>query len=194
MSPRAIRAVALGLCSAYAASACWVIAAGGPLLGSFDRRLAHGAYHALPPLLFLPVFWSAAIFGPILALAAWHLVAGRPRRGASMAAALLATWGIYAATKLATAQPRPYVALGVPAARAGTDYQSFPSGHAALAALLLALAATGRGTAIALALVLAYVMASRMVLGMHHLGDVVAGALLGLGVGLAFRQAPERRP
>ncbi|HEV8303366.1 MAG TPA: phosphatase PAP2 family protein [Gemmatimonadales bacterium] len=84
--------------------------------------------------------------------------------------------------KRAVARPRPCDANGRPLALVDLpDPFSFPSGHAA--------AATAVGTAIALAHPLlaplllplaAAVAASRVTLRVHHVGDVVAGAALGV--------------
>jgi len=62
------------------------------------------------------------------------------------------------------------------------DPHSFPSGHAARAALLVVLlAAWGPGWAVPIAIVWApLVSLARVALGVHYLSDVVAGALLGL--------------
>jgi undecaprenyl-diphosphatase len=84
--------------------------------------------------------------------------------------------------KRAVARPRPCDANGRPLALIDLpDPFSFPSGHAA--------AATAVGGTIALAHPLlapvllplaALIAASRVTLRVHHVGDVVAGALLGL--------------
>jgi membrane-associated phospholipid phosphatase len=67
-----------------------------------------------------------------------------------------------------------------------TDPHSFPSGHAARA-FLLAILATGWGPAW-LALMLwiwaPLVGVARVALGVHFLSDIVAGAAIGIGVGL----------
>jgi undecaprenyl-diphosphatase len=66
------------------------------------------------------------------------------------------------------------------------DPHAFPSGHAARTALLAVLATTlgpwWLGLAFALWAVL--VAASRVVLGVHYVSDVVGGALLGVSCGL----------
>lgn len=67
-----------------------------------------------------------------------------------------------------------------------TDPHSFPSGHAARAAML-AVIAIGLGPpwfGVVLAIWAPLVMLARVAMGVHYLSDVIAGALLGLAVGL----------
>ena len=69
-----------------------------------------------------------------------------------------------------------------------TDPHSFPSGHAARMVMLAVLAA-GLGPAWLAVLLLVWaplVALARVAMGVHYLSDVLAGALLGLVVGLAF--------
>jgi membrane-associated phospholipid phosphatase len=66
-----------------------------------------------------------------------------------------------------------------------TDPHSFPSGHAARAALIAVLA-TGLGPAPLAAVLWIWaplVALARVAMGVHYLSDIVAGALLGLLVG-----------
>lgn len=69
-----------------------------------------------------------------------------------------------------------------------TDPHSFPSGHAARAFLLATLTlAWGPGWLAALLLPWAPLVAlARVAMGVHYLSDVVAGAALGLVIGLAL--------
>lgn len=73
--------------------------------------------------------------------------------------------------------------------KAGYWSNSFPSGHAAVAfALAFALGASyprWRGPALALA---ALIAASRVLLNLHYLSDVIAGVLLGIGLALLYRR------
>lgn len=67
-----------------------------------------------------------------------------------------------------------------------TDPHSFPSGHAVRAAMLAVLA-LGLGPAwfgLALLVWAPLVMAARVAMGVHYLSDVLAGAILGIGIGL----------
>jgi len=95
--------------------------------------------------------------------------------------------GAYNAIKYEVLRPRPFVALGAELRVSADEVQairpnsSFPSGHAAnafmLATLLAALLRRGLwplwyGLALLVAL-------SRVYLGLHYPGDVLAGAVLG---------------
>ena len=69
-----------------------------------------------------------------------------------------------------------------------TDPHSFPSGHAARMVMLAVLAAVlGPAWLAWLLLVWAPLVAlARVAMGVHYLSDVIGGALLGLGVGVAL--------
>jgi undecaprenyl-diphosphatase len=69
-----------------------------------------------------------------------------------------------------------------------TDPHSFPSGHAARAAILALFAASLGPPWFAWALLIwaPLVMLARVAMGVHYLSDVVAGALLGLLIGTAL--------
>jgi undecaprenyl-diphosphatase len=69
-----------------------------------------------------------------------------------------------------------------------TDPHSFPSGHAARMALLLALAAAWGPAWLAWLLLLwaPLVALARVAMGVHYLSDVLGGALVGLAVALLF--------
>lgn len=88
--------------------------------------------------------------------------------------------------KLAVRRRRPEGEWG--AIYRNTDPHSFPSGHAARAVLLAALAAAWGPAWLAAALLLwaPLVSLSRVAMGLHYLSDVLAGAALGLAAsGLA---------
>lgn len=74
---------------------------------------------------------------------------------------------------------------------------SFPSGHATSGFMAATLLANGRpvGRRGAWYLLAAVVAASRIHVGIHHASDVVAGALIGVGLGhLVMRVWPLPRP
>ena len=90
----------------------------------------------------------------------------------------------YAALKRGTSRRRPYEV--VPAVAAGAtplDAFSFPSGHT-LHAVSFTLVALAYYPALAPVLVVFTLLtaASRVVLGLHYPGDVLAGAALGAGI------------
>jgi len=69
-----------------------------------------------------------------------------------------------------------------------TDPHSFPSGHAARAVMLavLGLGLGPVGLGIVLLVWAPLVVLARVAMGVHYLSDVLAGALLGLAIGLAM--------
>ena len=123
-------------------------------------------------------FWAA---GLALVLwrgdAAWRLWAGH----IFLAIASLAV--IVLILKLLVRRRRPAGEWG--AIYRNTDPHSFPSGHAARAALLaVLLCAWGPSWAAPLAVAWApLVSLARVALGVHYLSDVVAGGILGLAAG-----------
>ncbi|MBV9880823.1 MAG: phosphatase PAP2 family protein [Gemmatirosa sp.] len=90
--------------------------------------------------------------------------------------------------KRTVGRPRPTLGAGVTALAAEPDRFSFPSGHAA-AAMSVALGyATAWPNAQPLLVALAVLVGvSRAVLGVHYVGDVIAGQLLALGAALVLR-------
>ncbi|WP_157981093.1 phosphatase PAP2 family protein [Pseudidiomarina insulisalsae] len=77
-------------------------------------------------------------------------------------------------------RPRPYQALSITAVIKAHDQFSFPSGHTTAAFLFAGLATTFFPELMPLWLLwAAAVGASRVLLGVHYPGDIVAGALLG---------------
>lgn len=122
--------------------------------------------------------------------------AGRPAAAFALIAIFLVEEAAVQSLKELVARPRPEWA-----ATAASGW-SFPSGHAARGALVAAMAVafvpTARkrllvGLAVAFGLLMA---AARVVLGVHHVSDVVAGAGLGLataGLGMGLLVALEAR-
>ncbi len=114
-----------------------------------------------------------------IALVVW----GEPRLGL---AALLGNAGSHLLVQIlkrAVARARPCDALGRPLALVHLpDPHSFPSGHAAAATAIAATIALAHPVAAPLVLPIAGLVAySRVSLRVHHVSDVLAGALLGLG-------------
>lgn len=112
--------------------------------------------------------------------ATWH------RNAALMAFAVCAQALIIFAVKLAVRRERPSGEWG--SVYRSIDPNSFPSGHATRA-VLLAVMAVGLGPAwfaIAVLVWAPLVSLARIFTGVHYLSDVLAGALIGLLMGLAM--------
>lgn len=115
-----------------------------------------------------------------------------PRRAWVEGAGLAVTLGVESVAvnvglKGIVRRPRPVLQ-----ARSGREFRttSFPSGHAASS--FAAATFLGRGGQRAPLLAAAGVVtASRVVIGVHHLSDVVAGAAVGVGFGLLGRRITE---
>jgi len=162
-----------------------------------DERMllaAHGAPAAL-----VPVFYVLTVIG-----GGWGLVpllpfaVHRPTRAltAWLLAAIVAQSALVSALKLAFGRPRPCDALGwcAPIDVASPGGGSFPSGHAAGAFAFAAFVAVRAPRWAVPAFACAFAVAwSRCVLGVHYPSDVLAGALLGGAVGVAFARR-SRRP
>lgn len=112
---------------------------------------------------------------------------GAPRLGLT---ALLANAGSHVFVQLlkrAVARARPCDAGGRPLALVDLpDLHSFPSGHAAAATAVALTVALGHPTVGPIVLPLAALVAySRVALRVHHVSDVLAGVVLGLGGAIA---------
>lgn len=121
-------------------------------------------------------FW----YGLMLALIVWRGGDALPTVLHMIIAGLLGTL-IYKGLKGATERPRPYqVCPAICCLTAPLDRFSFPSGHT-LHAVVFSLVATAYYPALGWLVwpFTALVAASRLVLGLHYVSDVLAGALLG---------------
>jgi undecaprenyl-diphosphatase len=124
--------------------------------------------------------------------------ARKPTRVATtwLFAALAGQGAIVGVLKLAVSRPRPCAALAWCAALGGScpTSGSMPSGHAAGAFTFAAFVAIRSPKWAAPAIFWAVLVAcSRCVLGMHYPTDVLAGAVLGSVVGVAFGVVSRRR-
>jgi membrane-associated phospholipid phosphatase len=130
-------------------------------------------------------FWMAGLS------LVWLATRGEWRaRSVYLAAGVVFLAVLVMAIKLAVRRRRPEGEWG--AIYRNTDPHSFPSGHAARAALL-AVMACGLGPAWFGLLVLLWsplVSLARVFMGVHYLSDILAGAVLGFLVGLAMLKAP----
>jgi undecaprenyl-diphosphatase len=98
--------------------------------------------------------------------------------------------------KAAIGRDRPFVVEPEPdpIAREPTTY-SFPSGHATVSfACAVVLAAAMPRLAVAFYALAGAIAWSRVVVGVHYPLDVLAGAVLGLGVGWVALRAPRTLP
>lgn len=94
---------------------------------------------------------------------------------------LLAAAAMTYRLKQQTRRPRPVAATGLYGG--GADIYSFPSGHASRWGVILVWATRGGLGRLLLALLLAlWTGWSRVRLGIHTLGDVLAGLVLGIGL------------
>jgi undecaprenyl-diphosphatase len=155
--------------------------------------------HRLGPL--DPVFVALTVVGSLGAIwIAIAVVLSFARR--TPVPFMLVTAGVLTADmcslglKILAGRDRPYVAHPDPEPLIGTPLDlSFPSGHSATAfAGATILAAYLPRLAVPLYVLAALVGFSRVYVGVHYPLDVVAGALLGTGIGFVFVWLERRRP
>lgn len=125
------------------------------------------------------IFWYALIL-------AMPILLGRRGVGAALHMALVGSLAlvIYRQLKHRLVRERPFVRLaGIECLMRPLDRYSFPSGHT-LHAVAFTVVACGYLPILAIVLVpfASAVAASRVILGLHYPTDVLAGALLGLGL------------
>jgi membrane-associated phospholipid phosphatase len=123
---------------------------------------------------------------PGLGLLGWFGSAGWRERCVWMLVGIMITALIVFAIKFTVRRRRPEGEWG--GIYRLTDPHSFPSGHAARS-VMLAVLGIGLGPAwfgIVLLVWAPLVVLARVAMGVHYLSDVLAGALLGLGIGLAI--------
>jgi undecaprenyl-diphosphatase len=110
------------------------------------------------------------------------LAVGERRLGSAALLALSLSHLVVRVLKRAVARPRPCDATGRPLALVDLpDPFSFPSGHAASAMAMAVTLAWGEPSLTPVLLAVAVlVCASRVTLRVHHVGDVIAGAAIGV--------------
>jgi len=108
---------------------------------------------------------------------------GTEETGRTLTEGILLTYGAVGVLKLAVARPRPD----------GSGEDGFPSAHAAGTACAAAILwdRWGAGAGIPAAAVAGFTALSRISLGRHYPSDVIAGAAIGLAVGLAASDAHD---
>lgn len=165
-----------------------------------DSRLFLAVNEAFPAWL-AAVFLAITQLGGVIGIPAWLVVMAwvdrhrRAQRAAFCAGAVVVAMAVDQALKFLIARARPWSVL--PATHVvgtlETSY-SFPSGHTT-ASFALAMAATLAFPRLRPwpLVVAALVGFSRIVVGMHYPGDVLAGAWLGVTVSLALSFLARRR-
>jgi len=111
------------------------------------------------------------------------IVLGEPQLGFATLLANAGSHLLVQVLKRAVARARPCDAMGRPLALVDLpDPHSFPSGHAAAATAVTVTVALAHPFLSPLVLPLASMVAySRVALRVHHVSDVLAGAILGMG-------------
>jgi undecaprenyl-diphosphatase len=127
------------------------------------------------------VFWYALIL-------TLPLIYGRDGLLPSVRMAIVGVLGlaIYKSLKCRLVRERPYVAMiGIVAGTPALDRYSFPSGHTLHATSFSILAIDAFPALVWLCAPFAVLVAiSRVVLGLHYLTDVAAGAVIGAGIAI----------
>jgi membrane-associated phospholipid phosphatase len=148
----------------------------------------HGIHRSARPVFYgaVPLAWGAAVLRGGDYAGAYRLTVAQG-----------ATYGLVLGLKHLVGRPRPFVTRALVSrsshygASQGGQYQSFPSGHAALsAAIATSVGLThprwyvlGPGAAWAVGVSL-----SRLHLGVHYPSDVVVGTAIGVGVAVLVHQ------
>lgn len=188
-SATALAVALVGALAAFAALAA-AMRAGGRLveLDGDVARWAAGSMPAWAEWLARPVTWLGGLVGVavvVFCVSAWLLHRGERQRATLLVVVTVGIQLLVAMAKQGFARERPAFgsAIDLPSSF------SFPSGHAAsgiavfgLLGLLAARVPQARSRAIAITgfVVGALVGASRVVLNVHYVSDVLAGACLGL--------------
>jgi membrane-associated phospholipid phosphatase len=126
-----------------------------------------------------------------LGLAGAALAPARRRRFLAAAAAAPAAVGVNFLVKLAVGRDRPVIE-GHPPLGPAPNKLSFPSAHSTTAvAAATVLARVAPAARLPLFSLAALICVGRPYLGMHYPSDVLAGAVLGYGLGRAYPLPPE---
>jgi undecaprenyl-diphosphatase len=105
-------------------------------------------------------------------------------------ASILLTWGVTQPLKLIVARPRPFIVGDAQLVGKAPEGFSFPSQHAAFSFTMATTTVLYRRTLGIIALLSAALVAySRVYLGVHYWGDIIAGAIIGSLVAYAVDKA-----
>lgn len=163
-----------------------------PLAQRADVRVGDAIRRAGSPALDRAVTLTTdlgSLYG-VVGLAAVLAAARRRRTAADVLAVGAVTWNVAQASKRVVRRRRPYEADGVRRLIRPPTGSSFPSGHAAVGAGVMAVvgaAAAGPAGRRAADAVGAYVALSRVYVGVHYPTDVIGGAGMGLTVAAVWR-------
>lgn len=111
-----------------------------------------------------------------------HLLGGPFGRGVFMLASGAVLWSVATALQFLFQRPRPFKVPGHPEPLSSLSWvtPSFPSGHATLAFAAAAVLTLTTGWVLPFFFAAFLVALSRVAVGVHYLGDVIAGAFLGI--------------
>ena len=176
----AIGAASFALSLADPAAKAWAIGHQVPELRAVGEALSHWGQLHLAPAFALMALWLVGL--------AWKRLELRVAAGSGALAALVAGT-LVQVLKAGFGRPRPYVDLpdGFYWFEFQSRFHSFPSGHALHCfAIVGAVAILAPRTGAFLALLATAVTASRFYVLAHYPSDLLAGVLLGLGIGVQF--------
>ncbi|MDO8538527.1 MAG: phosphatase PAP2 family protein [archaeon] len=151
-----------------------------PLMDLFFKNITHFGN---------PIFW--------LIISAMFYWVGKEKASMYLTNLMLFSAMTVEVLKIYFASPRPEIVFGskirVLSVEEFSTY-SFPSGHATLASSVFSFYANNKNIVLTLALLLLVflVALSRMYLGMHFLGDVIAGIILGIILGQFNKHVSSR--
>ena len=151
-----------------------------PILDFFFKNITHFGN---------PIFWLI-----ISAMLYW---VGKEKASMYLTNLMLFSAMTVEVLKIYFASPRPAIVLGNTIRVLGVEEfstYSFPSGHSALASSVFAFYASNKKIifSLVLGLLVLLVAISRMYLGMHFLGDVVGGIVLGIIIGQFNKHVSSR--
>jgi len=159
----------------------------------FDEAVLYAVQSAMNPLLnyamIFVTFFGNPVFWILLAAAAYWL--GKEHESFYIITVALFSSAIAGIAKVAVARPRPDAGKFVVIAKDIFIGFGFPSGHAVTIAAYTSFFWKKFGKPLKIAMIAALVLVplSRLYLGAHFPSDVVAGAILGLGIGWLVKVA-----